>query len=65
MLTKKQIPVTDYCPTQKTSFIVYGNYIFDGFEKYVLGTITCPYKENGNPCGYNPCPLRSKLKETM
>lgn len=61
----KQIPVTGYCPTQKQNFTVYGNYINDGFGGYALGTISCPYKELAKVCTENPCPLRSKLPESI
>ena len=58
---KQRVPITDYCPTQKCKYTVYGNYINNGFDEYILGTIYCPFKEQGNECSENPCPLRSKL----
>lgn len=58
---KQRVPITDYCPTQKCEFTAYGNYINDGFGEYTLGTIYCPFKEQGHKCSENPCPFRSKL----
>lgn len=65
MKPDRQEPITGYCPTQGIEFTVYGNYFYDGFGGYVLGTISCPYKNCANPCSKNPCPLRSGLKENI
>lgn len=60
---KQRVPITDYCPTQKCNYTAYGNYKNDGFGEYALGTIYCPFMEQGNKCSEKPCPLRSKLPE--
>lgn len=65
MRIDKQIPVTGYCPTQNQNVMIYGNYISDGFDGYVLGTISCQYKKLAKVCTEKTCPLRSKLPENI
>lgn len=61
----KQVSATGYCPAQEQEYTIYGNYIYDGWGHYELGTTFCDFNKNSRNCSLKPCPLRSKLPKTI